>query len=312
MVKVPTWELFKAGDYGENGKYSESEIDDIIKNTNERKTDIPIIAGHKEVGKEKGALGWIKHNLFSRRGGVLNGEPSVLEELKENVLDRGILKHRSIGIRGDRKTGKKWIDHIALLGSSIPRVKGLKELGLSFSDDDETEIKIINFDEQKKTEVTRKMDKEKEETVVKFSEAQVESLKNDALAKQKAEFTVQFSEMETKLSEKDTKIKELETEVKNFSEKVKVEEIKNMVNGFVKDRKLIPAKVEDTILNFSETYGTKTYDRLKAEIESREPLELGEDKHLENFSEKNKNGLDEVFGTTADEDKKYKDGIVLK
>jgi len=295
---IQDMELFKVGNYGAKGTYTEKEIDNIIKNTLERKTDIPIIIGHKEKGKEKPALAWMKHDLFKRVGGMLSGTSEVLSETLDTV--KKFFRHRSVGLNGDGN-GNLWLDHVALLGSSIPEVKGLKAIGESFYQNDD---KLLNI--EFKEEVKKMTDKIKTE----FTEDQINLIIKGKLTEQKSEFAVKFSEQETKISTLESEKKILQGKLNDNEKKFNELEVENLVDGFIKDGKIDPAKRSAKIELFTEAKSNQTiFDHLKSEMTDSKKFEFGEDKDAIKKEKKSLDEFSEMFGVDDKDHKKYEDGL---
>lgn len=114
-------EVFRTGDYGEKGSYTEADIDQIIANFNA--TDrAPIVVGHPST--DSPAWGWI--DALKRKGDTLFARIAEMrDELKQAIAD-GRFRNRSIRLI-QRDDGPS-LAHVGFLGGVLPEVKGLAPL----------------------------------------------------------------------------------------------------------------------------------------------------------------------------------------
>lgn len=135
-MKKGQWiELFKAGDYGEKGTYTESDLSTMAKNYN-ADDEIPIVAGHPKVNHPR----WGGIDKVAAAGGVLLGRVGSLHEKMSAAIQEGKFNNRSVRI-GETPDGPK-VMHLGMLGAALPEVSGLGPIS-EFSDD----IKFHDFTE---------------------------------------------------------------------------------------------------------------------------------------------------------------------
>lgn len=131
-------EIFKAGThtdhYGRKITKTIADIDELIKNFNEKNPDVPIVIGHPKVNSP--AFGWVEK--LKRKGDTLLASfKKVAPEFAEWV-DKGLYQTRSISLYGDNT-----LRHVGWLGAQPPAIKGLAEYQFAENED----ITIFNFSE---------------------------------------------------------------------------------------------------------------------------------------------------------------------
>jgi len=114
-------EVFRAGDYGEKGNYTESDVDEIARGYNSAIHEAPVTVDHKQEGP---AYGWVKRlraagaRLFAMLG-------DLNAEFKETVK-AGAYKKISVEIyKKFKETGKPYLRAVTFLGAQVPEIKGL-------------------------------------------------------------------------------------------------------------------------------------------------------------------------------------------
>jgi hypothetical protein len=116
-------EVFRAGDYGPRGSYSEEDLERIASDYAPGLHEAPVTVDHRQEGP---ALGWVRglrragRLLLARLGGLDCG---FLENLKA-----GAFKKRSVEIyRKLETTGRPYLRALTFLGAGAPVVKGLAD-----------------------------------------------------------------------------------------------------------------------------------------------------------------------------------------
>ena len=116
-------EVFRAGDYGPRGSYSEEDLERIASDYAPGLHEAPVTVDHRQDGP---ALGWVRglrragRLLLARLGGLDRG---FLENLKA-----GAFKKRSVEIyRKLETTGRPYLRALTFLGAGAPVVKGLAD-----------------------------------------------------------------------------------------------------------------------------------------------------------------------------------------
>ncbi|HKV94892.1 MAG TPA: hypothetical protein VJW20_20270 [Candidatus Angelobacter sp.] len=121
-------ELFRAGEYGDKGSYSEGDIDKMIANYDPAAHEAPIVIGHPEHNAP--AYGWVES--LKRVGQVLMGKLKQVQPAFEDMVRKGMFKKRSISFYVTPNGPA--LRHVGFLGAMPPEVKGLADVKLaSFS-----------------------------------------------------------------------------------------------------------------------------------------------------------------------------------
>ncbi len=133
-------DLFRAGDYGEKGSYTEQDLQQIVDRYNPSFHEAPACIGHPE--HDAPAYGWFEQ--LRRVGKVLQGKlkPDVDPTFEEMVKSRRFSK-RSVSLYHD-DAGLS-LRHVAFLGAQPPECKGLADI--KFDQKDKQSI-VIDFAEE--------------------------------------------------------------------------------------------------------------------------------------------------------------------
>ncbi len=130
---LKTLELAYEGKHGVNSTpLTKQDIFDIVETFTP--DDVPVTIGH-QWSDSAPAYGRLKSVWAEEKNGktYLLGRVEILDDLKE-YWDLGIYNRWSIGIAKNSE-GKTYLHHLALLGAVPPKIKGLKELQVQYSDD---------------------------------------------------------------------------------------------------------------------------------------------------------------------------------
>lgn len=116
-------EVFRAGDYGSRGVWSEDDLERIASDYSPQVHEAPITLDHSQSGP---ALGWVRalrrvgQALVARLGGL---DAEFLKRLKD-----GAFKKRSVELyRQAPATGRPYLRAVTFLGAAAPAVKGLAD-----------------------------------------------------------------------------------------------------------------------------------------------------------------------------------------
>ncbi|MGI6394509.1 MAG: hypothetical protein ACOX2F_07260 [bacterium] len=139
MIKWPWIPFFKAGTHtdskGREFSYSETDLDSIAQNYDEKKHTAPVVIGHPKSNLP--AYGWVKN--LKRIGNVLYAELSDYRDEFKEIVQSGLYKKVSASFYEDGS-----LRHIGFLGAQPPAIKGLPQIEFSDSDNfvefTETEI----------------------------------------------------------------------------------------------------------------------------------------------------------------------------
>lgn len=165
-------EVFRSGDYGEKGAFSEKDVDQLVSDYDPSVHEAPITIDHAQSGP---ALGWVD-KLYKKGNKII----AKLKDLNEKFLDllkKGAFKKRSIELyKKFDQTGRPYLRAVSFLGAKPPEVKGLADIQFSekdnliqieFAEDENTapnylqeildtkrevEEKIIKYEESRKNE----------------------------------------------------------------------------------------------------------------------------------------------------------------
>ena len=124
-LTVGDWtEIFRAGDYGTKGSYTEADLDRMVANFN-GSDQVPIVVGHPET--DSPAWGWL--DGVKRAGNVLMAKVGELHQDFAKALAENRFRNRSVRIV-KTSVGPKLL-HLGFLGAVLPQVEGLKTAAFS-------------------------------------------------------------------------------------------------------------------------------------------------------------------------------------
>jgi hypothetical protein len=148
-------EIFKAGDYGAKGVYTEADLDKLVQNFN-AEDQVPIVVGHPAT--DSPAWGWIAE--VKRHGSVLLGRIGELHQDFAAALAQKKFKNRSVRI-ARTPSGPKLL-HLGYLGAALPQVEGLKQAAQFAGDGDciDHEFALQTDDGRRNTQEDEEMDKD--------------------------------------------------------------------------------------------------------------------------------------------------------
>lgn len=116
-------EVFRAGDYGPKGRWSEDALDRLAANYDPALHEAPVTLDHAQTGP---ALGWV--GALARRGDRLLARLRGLSPALLALLRQGAFKKRSVEIYGALpETGEPYLKAVSFLGAAAPAVKGLRD-----------------------------------------------------------------------------------------------------------------------------------------------------------------------------------------
>lgn len=287
----------------------ESRIDEIVSSYNPTHHEAPITLGHPK--DDSPSWGWIKKLM--KVGKLLYAEIDPVPEL-EKWLKEKRYKKRSIAIYPpDKERSTYSLRHVAFLGGTPPRIKGMKDYVF---DDGDCEIVSVEFSEDDND--FSEEEKEKtimEKDVVTYSEDQHTRLVEAAVQSKENELTQTFSEERDGLKDEikalEEKNTELEEKVNEFAEKAVKAETEAFVDSLIKDGKLAPAEKEETVELFSEA-SEPLRKKLKNSYSKRKVVTFGEDDSLNEDEDKEagKKKIDadaSVFGNSKEDVEKFAD-----
>lgn len=233
-------EVFRAGDYGDKGKYDASYLDTLVANYNPAKHEAPVVLGHPEHNAP--AFGWV--DGLKREGNVLFAKLKQVSPQLDQLVESGAFKKRSIMLYRD----PPMLRHLGFLGAMPPEVKGLADLKLCEFRDGNREHQAIDFnqesdmekDELKKSigdslkEFFASFRPEKTESKS-FSEEDVKRISAEAVKTGTKEISDNLTKVTTEFTEFKNKVTETEKTTKLSGR------AGELVSGLKEAKKWIPA-----------------------------------------------------------------------
>jgi hypothetical protein len=114
-------EIFRAGNYGEKGVYTESDLDQIVSACDPKFHEAPIVVGHPETNSPP--YGGV--DRLMRKGGTLLAKLRQVEPHFAQMVRDGRFKKRSVALYETAKG--LMLRHVGFLGAQPPEVKGLAD-----------------------------------------------------------------------------------------------------------------------------------------------------------------------------------------
>ncbi len=203
-------EIFRAGDYGDKGQWSESDIDKVVANFAAGAWKPPAVLGHPKT--DGPAMGWVES--LARQGKTLVAKFSQVQPELEAQVKNGRFPNRSAAFYTDPQGKGPVLRHVGFLGAMPPEVKGLTPIKFSseqFTSIDFQEEKQMpekTFSEQFKEAFRELLGMKPAEPT--FAEGQVSKMVSDAVKEATTELTKQFGEQTKALT---TQITNLTTQL---------------------------------------------------------------------------------------------------
>src|SRR5574341_2536400 len=207
-------EVFRAGDYGPKGKYTEQDIDQMIANYDPAHHEAPLVLGHPE--SDSPAMGWVE--ALKREGAVMLAKLKQVQPALEEMVRQGLFKKRSISFYRDPLA----LRHVGFLGAMPPGAKGLVDVKLASLQDGDRVFNAIDFNQEEEMEEGQ-VKKTVLETLREFfgvhskapaadsqglSEDQAKKLVNEAVAEAGKQFTAELGKRDAQITELTTKLDE--------------------------------------------------------------------------------------------------------
>jgi len=252
-------EVFKAGNWtdsnGRSDVYTEADLDAMVDAFNQNKSELkpPLRLGSHNEGIAP-AVGWVSG--LERKGGTLFARFSDVPEIVKEAIEKGLYKSVSSGIWFNwRHRGKTWsrvLNHVAILGSALPAVKGLADLGaylsqaedvveICYSLDNEAELTEMKLEREdaKMSDETKEMNSEEavEETQETVEEAQ-DGAKDEEVV---------FSDEEKADEQNLERIKELEIKVAEYEQEAISKACSAVIENAVNDGALLPKHKDEAL-----------------------------------------------------------------
>lgn len=114
-------EIFRAGNYGDMGAFSASDLDAIASDYSADRHEAPLTVDHKQDGP---AYGWIRN--LRRLGEKLFADFHDVHPEFAAAIKAGAFKQRSAEIyKAFAATGRPYLKAVTMLGAAAPAVKGM-------------------------------------------------------------------------------------------------------------------------------------------------------------------------------------------
>ncbi len=127
-------EVFRTGDYGPRGAFSEEDLERIATDYNPSDHEAPVTLDHDQTGP---AHGWVSG--LRRIGDRLLARLSKVSPTLAESLRNATFRKRSIELyRKFPETGRSYLKAVSFLGAAAPIVKGLRDPIFSGDPDVET------------------------------------------------------------------------------------------------------------------------------------------------------------------------------
>lgn len=122
-LAIGDWtEIFRSGDYGMKGSYTDADLDKVVANFN-TSDQVPIVLGKPR--HDSPAWGWLSE--VKRVGNVLVGRVGELHKDFVQALAENKIRNRSVRI-ARTAAGPKLL-HLGFLGVEFPEAGGLRQTG---------------------------------------------------------------------------------------------------------------------------------------------------------------------------------------
>lgn len=201
-----TFPIFKAGDYGKKGSYTEDDVKEIFEKYDPDYLSAPFTVDHKQDGP---AFGYAKNLAFEQ--GILFASKDDLAEVMRSAVKEKHFNRVSIELFKDLPEKGRYLKAISFLGVKAPAVKGF-----------EGEIAKTEFEDQATETIEFSVDWDEDSFALKFSEAddpdpqqEIESFEDlqkkiDQLETDKAALVEKFEASETEKKQAREKLEEIE------------------------------------------------------------------------------------------------------
>lgn len=284
-------------------------ISELLNTYDSKKLEVPITITHEKTGKLKSwaSFGWVKG--LKKKGSDMLASIEVLPELA-GCIKAGLLKKRSIGYRFVNGVAK--LHHVAMLGADIPRIKGMEDMDLTYSDESEACIMVAFAEEE--TKIKNKnggsiiMDLTKEQ-LGDFTDTAV----NKAVKEKENELKDKINSFSEKVSDLEGQIEILkktiltkDNEIKEFSEKLNSIKVESDIDKLITKGKIEPRSRDSEIKDFSEMlkFSEDLYSsRIEKLKKQKNVIEFGEQSELNGSTPETQ----KTEYHTAEEVKKYYD-----
>jgi hypothetical protein len=226
-------EIFRAGNYGDKGKFDESDLDNVIQNYDPSFHEAPACVGHPR--DDSPAYGWVSRLM--RKGATLLAKFKDVDPAFEEAVKARRFPKRSAAFYVGSDGRISGLRHVGFLGGQPPEVKGLKNLSF---DDAGRRFTEVDFGEEEA------MDKSVKDQIKEFfaemfggkpgesktfSEADVQTLVTKAVEAATKPFSDQVTELKTQLQQQTAKFSERETAIATSETKQRAIDAENKLKS---------------------------------------------------------------------------------
>jgi hypothetical protein len=116
-------EVFRAGDYGDKGKYTPATLRQMADDYNTETHDAPVTLDHMQTGP---AYGWVE-SVRAKGKKMFATLRDISWEL-QFLIESKMFKKRSVEIYPEFEgTGRPYLKAVSFLGAAAPHIKGMKD-----------------------------------------------------------------------------------------------------------------------------------------------------------------------------------------
>jgi hypothetical protein len=264
------------------------------------------LGGHPDAENLQPAVGWVE-DVRVRDDGILemlfSDVPSIVVDAMKSRLYRKVSAGLRKAVNFKGKTLDWALDHVAILGASLPAISGLADLD-KFMASASIPDAVVNF--TKSDEGDDSMDKELYEEQKGLREAAEQKVTE--LSASIEDITAERDALQAKLDEANEARQTIEAEVAKFAaEKVRAE-VESVVDKAVEAGNLLP-KFRDQQVAIGLSLQESSVNFSSEDEDAKSPFDawkdqLAESKMIE-FSEKGEVGDDEDADETSEFDKQF-------
>ena len=210
-------EIFRAGNYGEKGNYTEGDLDRIVANYDPAAHEAPACIGHPEANLP--AYGWVQ--ALKRDGNLLKAKFSDVDPAFEAMVVARRFPKRSAAFYLNADGRAEGLRHVGFLGAQPPEVKGLANIkfsdgGRSFAEiDQEDTVAEKSVKDQIKEFFTEMFGQRAEPAVKTFTEDDVKRIAAEAFGTANATAQQEVTALKTQLATLQAKFSERESSIAN-------------------------------------------------------------------------------------------------
>lgn len=116
-------EIFRAGDFGDKGKYTPATLRQMADDYNANTHEAPVTLDHAQTGP---AYGWVA-SVRAKGKKMFATIKDITGDL-ENLIGSKMFKKRSVEIYPEfEATGRPYLKAVSFLGAAAPQIKGMKD-----------------------------------------------------------------------------------------------------------------------------------------------------------------------------------------